>query len=109
LDKVLDGTSLPGKCRALCDGEPKATVVKEFCKEAKAQLETPGILNLIQGTLNQAETRLVNSFKELCHSLCIRINSIDSRMNQTSKSISAALLTRGDVSIAEECKTPGGH
>jgi hypothetical protein len=110
LDKVLDGTSLPGKCRTLCDGEPKAAVIGEFCKEAKAQPETPYILNLIviQGTLNQDETRQINSFKELCYALCFRTDSMDSRTNHALKSVSAALLTRGDISITEECKTPGG-
>jgi hypothetical protein len=109
LDKALSDTSFPGNCRSLCDGEPKAAVIlQSFCKGAVAELETPYRLNLIQGTLNRDKSRQIDTFKELCKSVCFRTDSVDSRTNHALKLISAALHTRGDISVVEECQTPDG-
>jgi hypothetical protein len=108
LDKVLDGISLPGKYRALYNCESKVADIEMFCKETKSELETPWIHSLVEGTLNPEETRLINTFKELCYTLCLRTNSIDSRTNHTLKLVFAALLTRGKISISKECNTAGG-
>jgi hypothetical protein len=108
LDKALSDTSFPGNCRSLCDGKPKAAVIDSFCKGVVAELETPYRLNFIQGTLTRDESRQIDAFKELCNSVCFRTDSVDSRTNNSLKSISAALLTRWDISIFEECQTPGG-
>jgi hypothetical protein len=108
LDKALNDTSFPRNCRSLYNGMPKAAVIDSFCKEAVAELKTPYSLSFIQNTLTQDETRLIDSFKELCKSMCFRTDSMDSRTNHALKSVSAALLTRADVSIVEECEMPGG-
>jgi hypothetical protein len=107
LDKALSDTSFPGNCRSLCHGEPKAAVIDSFCKGTVAELETPYRLNFIQGTLTPDKSRQINTFKELCKSVCFRTDSVDSRTNHALKSVSAALLTRGDISIVKECQTPG--
>jgi hypothetical protein len=108
LDKALSDTSFPGNCRSLCDGKPKAAVIDSFYKEAVAELERPYSLSFIQNMLTQAESRLINTFKELCKSMSFRTDSVDSRTNHVLKSVSVALHTRGDISIVEECQTPGG-
>jgi hypothetical protein len=108
LDKALSNTSFPGNCRSFCNGEPKAAVIDSFCKGAVAELETPYRLNFIQGILTRDESRQIDTFKELCKSVCFRTDSVDSRTNNTLKSISATLLTRGDISVVKECQAPGG-
>jgi hypothetical protein len=109
LDEVFFGTDLP-RCRNLCKGAPQASKVEAFCKEIRKTIELELYKKVIARlALNRGfDSKQLNTFKELCYSLCYRTDSINLRTNHALKAVSAALLTSGKVFTLHSCNTSSG-